>query len=276
MPRTFAGIIATVAVIAAAAMSFAGQLPQTGVNGSFHDITYLGVTGGYYNQDDYQRVCIFCHTPHNAQSGAAGAGIPTPLWNHLPSPANLPAYAWAAPANLPIGFPAGDPLVGPSRLCMACHDGVTAVDNHGPYTAGQTAQGGNNGNHALVNPSRSITDLTVTHPIGFLYSDALTLRTTEELVDPSTGAFFVDRVLEDAAAAGNNSKVGQRAGWTYTNKPISDTLYQGFVTCASCHEVHNLRNSANDPSVSNPGFTPNYFVWAREKGSALCLSCHVK
>ncbi|WP_408967406.1 cytochrome c3 family protein [Oryzomonas sp.] len=48
------------------------------------------------------------------------------------------------------------------------------------------------------------------------------------------------------------------------------------MTCASCHDVHNTNNAKNDPSISNPNFTPNYFVWAKETNSALCLSCHVK
>ena len=59
-------------------------------------------------------------------------------------------------------------------------------------------------------------------------------------------------------------------------KKISDVMHAGYMTCASCHEVHNTKNSENDPSVNTPGFTPNYFVYAREQNSALCLSCHVK
>lgn len=284
MMKKLASIIAVAAFAAGAYTAFAGQAPRTGVNGSWHDITYLGNAFGYYNQDDYQRVCIFCHTPHNAQPQGA---IPAPLWNHEGSTVDLAPYTWAAPANLPIQFDA-DPLIGPSRLCMGCHDGLTAVDSHGP-TSG-TAQGNNNGNHVLTSPGRAITDLTVTHPIGFLYADAMAVRNVDgndEIVDPSNE--FVDRVREDSLAYLNNSRtavdaktgvnpggIAPRDQWTYTGKKISDTLYGGYMTCSSCHEVHNLNNSENDPSVSNPAYTPNYFVWAREKGSALCLSCHVK
>jgi hypothetical protein len=175
---------------------------------------------------------------------------------------------------------------------MGCHDGVTAVDKHGPDvgTAAGTAAYKALPGTVMSSPGRAITDLTVTHPIGFLYGDAVTERNVggfEELIDPSTGAEFVDRVQEDLAANLNNSRSivdplasvnasAPRDQWTYTGKKISDTLYGGYMTCASCHEVHNLNNSPNDPSVSNPAYTPNYFVWAREKGSALCLSCHVK
>jgi cytochrome c553 len=247
---------------------FAGQAPQTGVNGSMHDITYLGSTGyGGYQQDDFQRVCIFCHTPHNAQPNG---DVPAPLWNHEAATVDLAPYTWAAPANLPIAFDV-DPLIGPSRLCMGCHDGITAVDKHGPDvgTAAGTAAYKALPGTAMSSPGRAITDLTVTHPIGFLYSDAVAVRGLTELVADSQ--FFIDNVPD-----GPTTNSVTRAGYTYTTKKISDTMYSGYMTCASCHEVHNTKNSANNPSINTPGFTPNYFVWAREKNSALCLSCHIK
>ena len=136
-------LVSLLAIAALTALGFsaalAGQSPATGVNGSMHDITYLGQAGSYgYSQDDFQRVCIFCHTPHNAQPNGA---VPAPLWNHEASTVDLAPYTWAAPANLPIAFDV-DPLIGPSRLCMGCHDGVTAVDKHGPTTG--TAEGTTN------------------------------------------------------------------------------------------------------------------------------------
>jgi hypothetical protein len=248
----------------------AGQAPQTGVNGSMHDITYLGGSGyGGYQQDDFQRVCIFCHTPHNAQ---AQGDVPAPLWNHEPSTVDLAPYAWAAPANLPIAFDV-DPLIGPSRLCMGCHDGVTAVDKHGPDvgTAAGTAAYKALPGTVMSSPGRAITDLTVTHPIGFVYNDAFAERGPTELVADSE--LFIDRIPSTPTVNTNDRAA---TGYTYGTKKISDVMYSGYMTCASCHEVHNTKNSENDPSINTPGYTPNYFVWAREQNSALCLSCHVK
>jgi len=269
-------LVSLLAIAALAAFcgsaALAGQAPATGVNGSMHDITYLGVNGSYgYTQDDFQRVCIFCHTPHNAQPNGA---VPSPLWNHDASTVDLAPYTWAAPANLPIAFDV-DPLVGPSRLCMGCHDGITAVDKHGPTTG--TAEGTTNYKSlpgtAMSSPGRAITDLTVTHPIGFLYQDAYNARGSNELVSPTQK--FLSDVPVDTGAATLNTHT-RASGFTYGNKKISDTLYGGYVTCASCHEVHNTNNATNAPAVFNSAFTPNYFTWAPEKGSALCLSCHVK
>jgi hypothetical protein len=256
MMKKLASILAVVALSAVSAtVAFAGGGAGTGVNGSLHDITYLGASGGYYNQDQYQRVCVFCHTPHNAQPNGA---VPAPLWNHAPSSVTLASYAWAAPANLPIAFN-GDALVGPSRLCMACHDGLTAVDSHG--SAGQ----GGNGNHVMNSATRTITNLGVTHPIGFQYGEAYTARGADELV-PTT-AHFLTSVPTGNAAVTANTKT--RGGFTQGTKVIGDTMYSGFMTCASCHDVHNTNNVA-----SAAGY--NYFLWAPEEGSAICLSCHIK
>jgi hypothetical protein len=267
-------LVSMLAIAALTAIGFsaalAGQNAATGVNGSMHDITYLGQMGSYgYNQDDFQRVCIFCHTPHNAQPNGS---VPAPLWNHEESTVDLPPYTWAAPANLPIPFDV-DPLIGPSRLCMGCHDGITAVDKHGPSvgTAAGTTNYKNLPGTVMASPGRIITDLTVTHPIGFLYQDAVNARGTDEVVNANTN--FLDSVpMMDASI----NTYDRTTGWSYKNKKISDTLYGGYLTCASCHEVHNTKNAVNDPAVFNASYRPNYFVWSKETGSALCLSCHYK
>jgi Doubled CXXCH motif (Paired_CXXCH_1) len=245
----------------------AGSLPGTGISGSSHDIGYLGAVFNNYAQDDFQRTCIFCHTPHNAQIGSLA--LP-PLWNRAESTANLTPYTWAAPANLQVSFNA-DPLVGPSRLCMSCHDGVTAVDSHGPYSG--SARGSYEGTALINSPGRYIDNLSVVHPIGFLYQDAMDAR-PDELIDPSN--YYIDRVPSGAAAAGISTRNRLASNFTYRTKKIIDTLYGGYVTCATCHDAHNTDNAMNDPALSNPGYIPNYFVWAREQNSALCLSCHIK
>ncbi|HEY6871690.1 MAG TPA: cytochrome C [Geobacteraceae bacterium] len=264
-------VLAAVLALSASA-ALAGQAPQTGVIGSFHDIT----DNATYTPDPLQRVCVFCHTPHNASTAYADA----PLWNRTESAsANITPYVWQAPANLATDATGGnmsitqaDVLTGPTRLCLTCHDGVTAVDQHGPAagTANLSAASGT----AIDSASgRAWQDLTTTHPVGFLYSEALALRGTGELVDPSTGAEFIDTV--DAS--------GVRALNTYfgTNrlaaKKISDTLYSGRVTCASCHEVHNKDNALNPLASGAPaGDARNYFLRASEERSAICLSCHIK
>jgi hypothetical protein len=228
--KKLASVLAVVALVATTAtVSFAGSGPGTGVINSMHDINVAG--GSAYHP-----------------------------------------YTWAAPANQSIAFNA-DPLVGPSRLCMACHDGVTAVDSHG--SAGQ----GHNGSTALtastpdpilgVNTKRYIDDLTVTHPIGFLYADAVTARNAGAAPEIRAASSFF--MVDADVPANANTKTITGSGV----KKISDTLYAGYFTCASCHEVHNTNNVASTAALSN-GNVPNYFLWAPEQKSVICLSCHIK
>jgi hypothetical protein len=260
-------LLAIASITASASVALAGGAAKTGVNGSMHDINVAG-GGTTYAGDQFQRVCAFCHTPHNA---IPSGSTPAPLWNHAASTVTLDPYAWASPAN--AGILITDPLVGPSRLCMGCHDGITAVDSHG-------SAGSFNGGHTVMSASypdalghttkRYIQDLTVTHPIGFLYQAAETARNANgntEIVVPTQG------YIADNQLVGANFNTNSRGSLTYSNKKISDTLYSGFLTCASCHDVH---NSVNAAPASTTTTSYNYFLYAQEEGSAICLSCHIK
>lgn len=224
-----------------AGVALAGPLPKSGINGSRHDMNTAGGT-----PDMYGRTCAFCHTPHNATTSEHG-----PLWNRAENTALIPAYTWKATLNTGIAIP--DPTVGPTRLCLSCHDGSIAVDSHG-------SNGSQFGTRKLSGDTK-ILDMKITHPIGFDYIAAQTARTSTEIV-PAT-AYFLD------SASASFDTHNRTAG---TGKTILGTLYQGTImTCASCHEVHNTTNAT---ATGTNGY--NYFLHAREEGSAICLSCHVK
>ena len=171
MKRKFVGLLGLAALAAGAA--YAGMPAATGVNGSIHDMNmYSGAT-----DDVYGRVCVFCHTPHNAVKDPSGLGTePLPLWNHTLPATTYQPYQWATPENL--GLTISDPLTGPSRLCMSCHDGVIAVDQHGPsapFNGSPTAVLTGRGN---IGGSGAQDGLFNDHPIGFNYDDAETARNT--------------------------------------------------------------------------------------------------
>lgn len=233
-----------------AGAAYAGVVAQTGINGSLHDMNAVAGT----TDDSMKRTCAFCHTPHSAQDANNA-----PLWNRNTTTFDSGSYAWKTPTNSPITIL--EPLVGPSRLCMSCHDGSIAVDSHN--TAGATA-----GTLSLTAPSaRLITDLNTTHPIGFVYADAVTAR-PGELVDAATGYL----TTPSATLLANAFDTKTRTGMTYSSKKIQDTLFgTAVMTCASCHDVHNTVNAKSDT-----GLTYNYFLLARQEGSAICLSCHIK
>lgn len=254
MLRKLVLTIAVTGIMAGAA--HAGINAGTGINGSFHD---MNAVIGPQQDDVLKRTCVFCHTPHNATTTSSG-----PLWNRG-DVASYGAYVWATPANKGITFNQDDPLIGPSRLCMSCHDGTIAYDSHGSNGSmpGGIVMGG-----TTETSSRLVNDLTVTHPIGFKYGDALVRNTaiSTELVMPT------ERFISTASAnLGAGFNTNSRGDMGTTGAVINDTLYQGYMTCATCHEVHNTNNVSSDT-----GKTYNLFLRAREENSAICLSCHVK
>jgi Zn-finger protein len=290
----------------AAATAYAGIPAGTGVNGSLHDMTL--VVGA--NADSMGRVCVFCHTPHNAMKDTRGNLIPDnyPLWNHDFGQAVLTTYQWATTDNLP--FTITDPLAGPSRLCMTCHDGSVAVDQHG-YAVRQAgsgaligtidtqASGVNAGHGASLGRGNLTGDLTQTHPIGFDYNAAAAARNASvangtgsisagganEIVPSTYGFATAITVTPDLAT--NQLVYNDVTRGGVGSKTILSTLYGGnIMTCATCHEVHNKENAKQDNYINNAlgGDTtgldlakaPNYFLYAKESQSLICLSCHVK
>ncbi|WP_223923278.1 hypothetical protein [Geobacter sp. AOG2] len=155
-----------------------------------------------------------------------------------------------------------DPLTGSSRLCMSCHDGVTAIDQHGSVfsTTGSVSMS----NDAAVGRNG---DLTNDHPIGFSYSEALSIQNNGNVqgLAELDDAFATSLVPSNVAGIYNTiTRDGKRK--------IRDVLYAGdIVTCSSCHDVHNCNNATPDP-----GNSYNYFLWAKEERSLICISCHLR
>jgi hypothetical protein len=220
--------------------AMAGQAPGTCTSGSVHDMS----TWQYVVNDPYQRVCIFCHTPHNANP-TAGALWSRPLDSN---PSGLAPYTWAAPANQQIPEIV-DPLIGPSRLCMTCHDGTIALDAHGDVMPA---------GYVISN------NLNFTHPIGFSFDQAMAARGSAELADKNQ-RFATSVTVSNTVGTYNNVV---RNG----NLRIVDVLLNGtYMTCSTCHDVHNCGNVTPDP-----GDNYNYLLWAKEEQSLICLTCHLK
>lgn len=125
---------------------------------------------------DETGICVFCHTPH-------GASAESTLWNRRdPVGPNgngtFPLYG-SATSNLqdtdiqPVAKygPAYDTYPnGASRLCLSCHDGVSAIG--GVLNGGDIpmASGSETIQSYFGPTSPAIIDLTVSHPISFVYN----------------------------------------------------------------------------------------------------------
>jgi hypothetical protein len=97
----------------------------------------LGATGtGPNHTNGTGEICIFCHTPHGADTGA-----PVPLWNKRLTTATFSTYDQLGTSTL-------DAAVGTvgsvSLACLTCHDGTQAIDNiiNAPGSGGFDTTGG--------------------------------------------------------------------------------------------------------------------------------------
>jgi cytochrome c553 len=282
MKKVLAGCLTTVLFATAA---YAGLPARTGVNGSLHDMNvYVGA-----NSDSMARVCVFCHTPHNSLPSADSSLYP--LWNHAVPATNYIAYNWATPLNAGDGgsnnfnIVANQAIVGPSRLCLSCHDGQVNVDQHAGSVATTFGNGAQDGTTKISARANLGTDLSNDHPIGFDYNAIRTYREAHSLGGTDLAG---NHEIVDSNTTFASSIVPSTSELTYntvnrfaSGRKIKDVLYEGnIMTCATCHEVHNKDNVQQDLFTGANGSDhtkrPNFFLYAQEKDSAICLSCHVK
>ncbi len=214
----------------------------------------LSATGpGNIKTSGTSAVCVFCHTPHNANPSQS-------LWNQALPGASYVLYSSSTLAASP------DQPTGSSRLCLSCHDGTLALGSlRVPASGGPTTFGPLTGQASLG------TDLSNDHPISFVY-DAALATTRGELVDPAS--LPADVHLDGA----------RRLQCTACHDP-HDATYRKFLRrddrfgalCTACHRPKNWTGSAHAMSSatwSGTGTNPwptGPFTTVAEGG---CESCH--
>ncbi|MCF8056395.1 MAG: cytochrome c3 family protein [Desulfocapsa sp.] len=125
-----------------------------------HDLSATGP--GEYKALTEERICVFCHTPHNATPFS-------PLWNKELKPMVYKLYESSTLSAVP-GQPSG-----PSRLCLSCHDGTIALGEIVNPPAGAPTDGIHMTIDRLSSGRRTFlsTDISNDHPVSFNYYDAL-------------------------------------------------------------------------------------------------------
>ena len=194
------------------------------ITGTAHDLS-----GGT------QQICVFCHTPHNSDTSVGDA----PLWNHT---VTTTAFTMYPAGNLDAAQDAQP--TGTSKLCLSCHDGVTAIDSYGNNTA----------LNAMTNLSAAVGaggNLTDDHPISITYDTALS-STDPGLHDPATRSVII----------------GEGGDKTRNGTVAALLLSDGKVQCTSCHDVHN--------NFVGIGTNDEPFLKVSKGNSKLCLTCHNK
>ncbi len=197
-----------------------------GILNSHHDFTRESWSGN--------ESCKPCHTPHNANTDVVDA----PLWNHQLTSATFQVYS-SSTLNSAPGQPTGH-----SKLCLSCHDGTVAFEDHS----------GNIGGSLFADWGNRTTDLRGGHPISFEYSSTLATVDTK-LYDPESTPSGLGGTIKE------------------------DLLQNGNMECTSCHDVHLERNTQGCIGChyyDNGPITVSLSLHKSNQGSALCLTCHIK
>ena len=209
----------------------AGIVPGTGIVHSKHDMNDVS------NPDAQTKVCAFCHTPHRALDDMQADYLP--LWSH-----ELTTLAYGHYETVTFdgrNYESADRLVGPSRLCMSCHDGAVAVDQHYGIPGSDIHPGDNWGDIGVG----AAGDLTNDHPIGFNYVSVAS----------------IDDEIKAETTPVSNPKIADIQELLYDDD-CDGTL--DIMTCSSCHDVHNT--DANG----------DYFLINYQVDSDICITCHDK
>lgn len=257
------------------ALTFADE----SVVNSKHDLSARGP--GPIRAVQEGRVCIFCHTPHNAAPQ-------TPLWNRA-NPRTYYRIYESSTTDARIDQP-----YGPSKMCLSCHDGSVALGNvlSRPAT------------HPIVMTARTIppgmadltNDLSDDHPIGFRYDRALSNADRQirppEVVTQDLPLGVHSEVHCTTCHDPHNDQLGDflrvsdemsaicvachdMKGWIHAGHAISGKRTTGrtvdpyerlkYATvsdngCMSCHKIHSARHRER------------LLRFEREEDN--CLNCH--
>ena len=265
------------AVVAVGLVGVTTSLPASAqIAGTKHN---LGTSPGGTGVNKFSgtaEICVFCHTPHGADTSAA-----VPLWNRtLPVPSSFTTYDSLGTSSL-------DGKVAPvgsvSIACLSCHDGVTSMSavinapgsglTNATWTAG-TWSGANQTAGAITGVANLGKDLKNDHPIGIQYggggikASTPTAATSDtDFKAPANALIGTTRVWwvdTEATANGTRQKTDMML---YTRAAGVGSGYTGqteaepFVECASCHDPHTTNTT---------------FLRISNAGSAVCLACHVK
>jgi len=272
-------------VLTVALVGTQASAQNLGIKGTRHNLSNTNTFGaGNANfVSDTAEVCVFCHTPH-----AANTGVQAPLWNKA-----LPTTVYSSYSQTNSSTLDGEvlPVGSVSLACLSCHDGTQAMDNivNAPGSGGLRTDGGGPGGLAYnwgtsprVGPNGELTgvanlggDLVNDHPIGIAYCGGGPNAQTpsgpcadRDFVAPANG------VINNTTVFWVNTS-GGGAGREKTDMILYNRAFSGgsgpSVECASCHDPH---VAAGDTSPSGTAGTT--FLRIANAGSAVCLACHVK
>ncbi len=224
-PRRFALLLLACGFAGLAGMQGTPPLPAQTVGGMQDTKHNLSVTGpGPITAQGETRICIFCHTPHNAAPDS-------PLWNREIEPQAYTVYASPTLGAGVLPQPSG-----PTKLCLTCHDGTVAMG------AVLNPPGGiaMSGSDSL--PPGSLSDfgldLSGHHPVSFSYSASLPNLELQPLPPDELTFGNGDELHCSTCHDPHNDEFGRFL--------VKDN--RGSALCLTCHQMTDWASSAHATS----------------------------
>lgn len=255
--------------------------PQ-GVIHTTHNLSANSSNDFQYKAEFEQEVCIFCHTPH-------GGNLDGPLWNRvtadtvvdLKSVGYFTHYNSTTLSPYLVGLDANRPLNDESLLCMGCHDGTIAA-NRVVNVSNATTPKDANEPEALIKDSFG-GEMIVAE---MFFEPAARIGTSREALaswDYSGGHLEDDHPvsidydaaqISKGAAALRDIAVVRSRGIRFFPENGAGTRLE----CSTCHDPHvNYGKYSGRPGYGDAAYTQYApFLITTNKGSALCLACHIK
>lgn len=264
-----------------------------------HNLSTSGPVGTF--KSNVQELCVFCHTPHNANINRA-------LWNHNMQESGLVYHMYTTGADLTSVTKQVTAPKLESLMCLSCHDGRTAVNVvHRTKMASNVTQitvGGKTMYQLHINgfPTDGMGD-ALPDPDGFrmgsfgpdpimqidapanlgAYRSYMPDGSFAGSTDGYKGTEFGDdhpiSMSYDNVLAERKSKYPSNPGLIDpVANPTRLELIKFYgtnrrVECGSCHDPHVAYNFGGN-GVGSSDHAP--FLRKTNVGSELCLSCHDK
>jgi predicted CXXCH cytochrome family protein len=194
-----------------------------------HNLSQFGP--GTFRALGETRICVFCHTPHNAAAAS-------PLWNKGLEPQTYQVYA---SPTLKVAQKLGTvpQPSGPTKLCLSCHDGTIALGAVLNPVSGIAMAGPG---RLLPNGLSSFgLDLRGHHPVSFAYHDAL--PNVELAPSPPAGLVFgaTDQVHCTTCHDPHSDRYGKFL--------LKDNSHSAL--CTTCHQIPSWSASAHANSTAS-------------------------
>jgi len=258
----------------AASLLMTASSAMAGIANTKHNLGSNGTGTNKYSGT--AEICVFCHTPHGADTSAS-----VPLWNKtLADPTTYTTYASLNTTSLDG---ATAPVGSVSIACLSCHDGTQAMDSVlnepgsgavvAAYSTGQSWTGPAAGstpagslNYATASIVNLEKDLSNDHPVGIQYgggnitSAAISAATKDpDFKSPDHATVNTNNVWWVDTEATPNGTRQKTDMLLYTRSDLGPI--EPFVECASCHDPHTENTT---------------FLRISNDSSAVCLGCHIQ